>query len=130
MRVSETDDLTPDEIRYELIKKIESMEASIAKNGYSTFLSFIDSTSPVGSRSDLLAGLQLLKDRKMIKWQAVSHKWVTTGADGKKTGDICSLVSGKDPDDSLEHHVITDPQIGEMVGSLIKTAQQTEVPAQ
>lgn len=122
MKVENVIDLTANEIRKALLDRIESMEASVHHNGYKTFLEFTDTTSPVGSRTDLLAGLQMLKDKEIIKYHGVSNKWITQDKNGKKTGTICSLSPGKDKDESLEHHAMTDPEIGELVAKLIKEA--------
>lgn len=128
MRVDEVDTLDKEQVRDSLITKIESMEASTHKNGYKTFMDLVDATSPAGSRVDLLAGLQMLKDKKIIKYHGVSNKWVTININGKSTGTICPLSPNKTPDESLEHHAMTDPDIGEQIARLIRDAEKIPMP--
>lgn len=121
MKVPNIDGMDDEEMRDALMIKIEAMEASPDKNGYSTFLEYTD-TGIVGSRVDLLALIQQAKDMNLIKFHSLSNKWGAIDKNGKKIATICPLAPGRDADDSLEYHATTDEEVAAQIKQLVEDA--------
>lgn len=127
MRVENVEELTDDEVRHKLLEKIEAMEASEKRDGYKTFLEYTE----VGGRSrvELLAGLQVLKDKKILRYTSTSNSWGIYDKEGKRAGKLCVLTVNKTADESLEYFATTNEDCKATVDRLIKEADQYPVPA-
>lgn len=111
-RVPMADSLSDDEVRDALFNSVEAMQQDKRlKNGYKTFLELADNKT----RTEALSLIQKGKDMKRIAYLQKEAKWYLLDENGKKTQVICSLISGRTPDESLEQKVTTDEEVFKLV---------------
>ena len=120
-QVAGAEALDVEEVTDKLFDAIEARQKDPKfKDGYSMFIEL----SGNEERVELLASIQKAKDMKRITYVAKSGKWLTMDDTGKKTGELCNLVGGKTPEESLEYHVVNNPEVADKIKGAIAELQE------
>lgn len=119
-KVAGADALELDEVKDKLYEAVEARQKDMRyKDGYSMFLELAGNEE----RVEILASIQKAKDMKRLTYVQKSGKWLTLDDTGKKTGELCNLIGGKTPDESLEYHAINNPEVAEKIKGAIAELQ-------
>lgn len=107
-RISNAESMTDEEVRDALFNAVEARQQDRnKKDGYQSFLDLSDNKQ----RIEMLGLIQRGKDLGRIKYDPKPAKWYMLDENGKKTGELCSLIKGKTPDESLEFHATTNEEV-------------------
>lgn len=118
-QVPMADTLHEDEVRDKLFDAVEGRQKDpLRKDGYETFLNL----SGNEERLEILGAIQKAKDMKRITFK--SGKWLSLDDTGKKTGEICNLVGGKTPEESLEYHAVNNSDVAQRIKDTIAELQE------
>lgn len=111
-RVPNAENMTDDEVRDSLYNAVQAREQDKnKKDGYSTFLELCDNKQ----RVEILGLIQRGKDMRRLTYEQRSAKWWLMDENGKKAGEVCRLMSGKTPDESLEYQATTNEEVAKIL---------------